>query len=101
MPRFTKKPVEIEAVRITEKIEIQTREGILFGYPGDWLITGIKGEKYPCSDEIFRESYTPSGPDNCSFCEKFNDIPLRCEVRSIENLVCSFEWREDIPGGQP
>jgi hypothetical protein len=24
---------------------------------GDWIITGIKGEKYPCRDDIFRETY--------------------------------------------
>ena len=25
--------------------------------PGDWIITGIKGEKYPCKDEVFRMTY--------------------------------------------
>jgi len=57
MTEFRKKPVVIEAERITEKIEIQTREGTLYGYPGEWLITGVKGEKYPCGDEIFRATY--------------------------------------------
>jgi len=55
--KFRKKPVIIEATRISEKIEIATREGTLYGYPGEWLITGIQGEKYPCGDEIFRGSY--------------------------------------------
>lgn len=36
---------------------IQTLEGDLFAKPGDWIIQGIKGELYPCSDEIFRETY--------------------------------------------
>lgn len=27
--------------------------------PGDWIITGIKGEKYPCKPDIFAGSYDP------------------------------------------
>ena len=23
----------------------------------DWIITGVKGEQYPCKDEIFRLTY--------------------------------------------
>lgn len=55
--KFRKKPVVIDAVRITEEVEIDTREGTLKGYPGEWLITGIHGEKYPCGDDIFRQTY--------------------------------------------
>jgi hypothetical protein len=25
--------------------------------PGDWIITGVAGEKYPCKDEIFKQTY--------------------------------------------
>ena len=24
---------------------------------GDWIITGVKGEKYPCKPDIFTETY--------------------------------------------
>jgi len=27
--------------------------------PGDWIITGIQNEFYPCKDEIFRLTYEP------------------------------------------
>lgn len=27
--------------------------------PGDWIITGIAGERYPCKDAIFQETYDP------------------------------------------
>lgn len=57
--RFRKKPVVIEAERLTERIEIETLEGIMIGNPGDWLITGVAGEKYPCKDDIFRATYEP------------------------------------------
>lgn len=28
---------------------------------GDWIIRGVKGEFYPCRDEVFRETYEPTG----------------------------------------
>ena len=28
-------------------------------HPGDWIITGVQGEKYPCKDDIFRLTYEP------------------------------------------
>ena len=59
MAKFRKKPVVIEAERLTERTEIKTLEGVMVGEPGDWLITGIAGEKYPCKDEIFRATYEP------------------------------------------
>ena len=36
---------------------IETLEGGHSVSIGDWIITGIKGEKYPIKDEIFRETY--------------------------------------------
>lgn len=27
--------------------------------PGDWIITGIKGEHYPCKPDIFEATYEP------------------------------------------
>ena len=28
--------------------------------PGDWIITGVKGERYPCKPEIFAATYEPA-----------------------------------------
>lgn len=28
-------------------------------HPGDWIITGVKGEKYPCKPDIFEATYEP------------------------------------------
>lgn len=36
---------------------IDTLEGPLKVSPGDWIITGIKGEKYPCKSDIFEATY--------------------------------------------
>lgn len=82
MPKFRKKPVVIEAVQITEEwfspdyeipddqigivfhprswtVEINTLEGVMVGNLGDWIITGVKGERYPCKPDIFEATYEP------------------------------------------
>lgn len=37
--------------------QIDTLEGVHIVCPGDWIITGIKGEHYPCKPNIFEASY--------------------------------------------
>ncbi len=93
MPKFRKKPVEIEAERVSDllraaandwkalptwiregyeaakvlflagAVEIVTLEGVMRGEYGDWIIRGIQGELYPCKDDIFRATYGPSDVD--------------------------------------
>ena len=36
---------------------INTPEGSYVVTSGDWIITGVKGEKYPCKPDIFEMSY--------------------------------------------
>lgn len=55
--KFRKKPVVIDAFRTEETMEIPTLEGTMRAAPGDWIITGVKGETYPCKDEIFKMTY--------------------------------------------
>ena len=57
MPKFRKKPVVIEAERVWQREAIITLEGVMTAEAGDWLITGVKGEQYPCKDDIFRMTY--------------------------------------------
>ena len=38
---------------------VDTPEGRLKVEPGDWVITGIAGETYPCKSDIFGQLYTP------------------------------------------
>lgn len=80
MRRYRKKPVIIEAVRwngfnivevlalargignisqsfADDWLEIETLEGAMRANKGDWIIRGIKGELYPCKDDIFRSTY--------------------------------------------
>jgi hypothetical protein len=59
MAKYRKKPVVIDAVRITRQITIETLEGIMLGNVGDWLITGVNGKQYPCKDDVFQKTYDP------------------------------------------
>ena len=36
---------------------IKTLEGTLLVRPGDWIITGTEGEKYPCKPSVFARKY--------------------------------------------
>ena len=38
---------------------IRTLEGGHIVCPGDWIITGVKGEHYPCKPDVFEETYHP------------------------------------------
>lgn len=38
---------------------IDTLEGGHIVCPGDWIITGVVGEVYPCKDAIFQATYEP------------------------------------------
>ncbi len=55
---YRKKPVPVKATEIVEdEVEVHTREGILKGYKGDFLIKGVEGEIYPCGKNIFWKTY--------------------------------------------
>ena len=36
---------------------ITTLEGVMTVESGDWVITGVKGERYPCKPDIFEMTY--------------------------------------------
>ena len=40
---------------------IHTLEGDHIVTPGDWIITGVQGEHYPCKPDIFEKTYEPAG----------------------------------------
>ena len=70
--KFRKKPVVIEATQWFKLGDhpavfynhnsvptIKTLEGEMFVRSGDWIITGVKGEHYPCKPDIFEMTYEP------------------------------------------
>lgn len=61
--RYQKKPVVIEAYCTdTEKV-IHTLEGDMKADVGDYIITGLRGEQYPCKPDIFIKSYVEVSSD--------------------------------------
>ena len=58
MGYYVKRPIIVKAVQLDKETIIHTLEGDMKADIGDWLITGIEGEQYPCKDSIFRETYT-------------------------------------------
>lgn len=88
--KYRKKPIIIEAEQyqpfekiegVTEVIEetwmpgyitpkrtvirafIHTLEGDMQISVGDFIVTGIRGEKYPCKPDIFEQTYDPVNED--------------------------------------
>ena len=75
MAQYRKKPVVIEATQwfkmgdhpaVLESMGnwgpypyIDTLEGPMLVAEGDWIITGVKGEFYPCKPDIFEMTYEP------------------------------------------
>lgn len=57
--KFRKKPVVIDAEQHQgpEPLVIHTLEGDMTAQPWDWIITGVKGERYPCKPDIFAATY--------------------------------------------
>jgi len=57
MKKFRKRPVIVEAYQTDKEIFIDTLEGKMKASPGDWIITGVHGEKYPCKPDVFELTY--------------------------------------------
>ena len=48
---------ECDQVRFVKMPYIKTLEGKMYISEGDYIITGIQGERYPCKPDIFKASY--------------------------------------------
>lgn len=59
MAKYVKKPVVIEAYQTDKEMIIHTLEGDMKASVGDYIITGVRGEQYPCKPDIFEETYEP------------------------------------------
>ena len=57
--KFQKKRVIVDAYQTDKDMYIETLEGVMHASPGDLIITGVNGEKYPCKPDIFEKTYEP------------------------------------------
>ena len=55
--KYRKKPVVVEAYKTDKEIVIHTSEGDMKASIGDYIITGVNGEKYPYKPDIFEKTY--------------------------------------------
>lgn len=55
--KYVKKPIVVEAYQTDKEIIIHTLEGEMTASPGDFIITGVDGEQYPCKPDIFEKTY--------------------------------------------
>jgi hypothetical protein len=111
MERFVKLPIEIEAAQFTgynakdlqdwvgrdavslesdekgfiDTFIVHTLEGNMSAKVGDWIIKGIKGEFYPCDDQIFRASYISPPEDE--------------EPRTFQQELASLLNKHSLEGG--
>lgn len=61
--KYIKKPIPVEAYKTDIELYIETLEGTMHASAGDYIITGVNGELYPCKPDIFQKTYEP-------FCEE-------------------------------
>ena len=87
MPKFRKKPVVIEAVQLTRQVTVHTLEGDVIGEVGDWLITGVDGEQYPCKLHIFEQTYEPVSENDPPVEKDVEDAGFPTLAERSENLV--------------
>lgn len=64
--RYRKKPVVIEAYQTDKELDIETLEGTMHASVGDYIITGVRGEQYPCKPDIFEQTYEPADAPSAS-----------------------------------
>lgn len=57
--KYRKKPVVVDAYQTDKEMVIHTLEGDMRASVGDYIITGVNGEQYPCKPDIFEKTYEP------------------------------------------
>lgn len=57
MAKYRKIPLIIDAYQTDVELDIPTLEGVMHASVGDYIITGVRGEQYPCKPDIFEQTY--------------------------------------------
>jgi hypothetical protein len=52
------------AWQVSETVVLRTMEGRAVAQPGDWVVEGSRGERWPVTDSQFRRTYTSAAPDS-------------------------------------
>ena len=120
--KYRKIPIELEAYQTDVEMDIETLEGVMHASIGDYIVTGIKGEKYPVKPDIFvklyeevievspevhimdekfevakeivKEKYKKNIKEAEEMYKFFNDLSLESNIRTPGILVFAVEKRE-------
>jgi len=57
METYIMNPVEKQARRMEHPFSVLTNHGVMMGEAGDYLIIGLKEERYPCMADVFEKTY--------------------------------------------
>ena len=60
---YSKTPDRMGVYWTGVRFRIRTLEGSHEVTSGDWIITGVRGERYPCKPDIFDATYEPAPND--------------------------------------
>jgi len=119
MSKFRKRPVVIEAVQYHtgDRVEgvckkpchsitassgrphIHTLEGNMSVSDGDWIITGIKGEIYPCKPDIFEATYDAAKDDLLVMSQEAIDKIGEWQV-SLHQMIEEEDYQEFFQDGK-
>lgn len=73
--KYRKKPVVVEAYQTDKELDIETLEGTMHASVGDYIITGVRGEQYPCKPDIFEQTYEPADATTASPWHRVEEPP--------------------------
>lgn len=87
MGQYIKKPRPITAEQVHTAFYVDTLEGKMYGKPGDYLVTGIHGEQYPCDKAFFEEFYDqvcPHGHNGGRCVEPWGELCYTCKTKVVK-----------------
>lgn len=85
--KYRKKPVVVEAYQTDKELDIETLEGTMHASVGDYIITGINGEQYPCKPDIFAKTYEPADTPDTPWHRVEDDPP---DIKT--DVIFYYEW---------
>ena len=86
--QYCKLPIPITAYQTDKELDIETLEGTHHASIGDWIITGVKGEQYPCKPDIFTKTYIKCGQAN-----KMEQVAAMFNKKLNEEFTIKYEGR--------
>ena len=77
----------MDAYKTNKEVVIHTLEGDMKASIGDYIITGVNGEQYPCKPDIFEKTY--ESVTNTNYDRKQAEIEQwKEEANRYQNLWC-------------